>query len=177
MPNWVALPPVSLFSVPQKVTRDKKSVADISAQTAIITGHSTALGYGLRSYQKRILEFSSYFNYRDTLWQRYGATLKQGHRGKQHFTTPWTQLSQFIFQTWILGDVAYNKLWGPCLMAGFATVPVETSCSAAWVLVSKIDLRGICCVDGWWIELAQDRVQWRDLVIAVLNLWVLVPES
>jgi hypothetical protein len=30
--------------------------------------------------------------------------------------------------------------------------------------------------DGRWMELAQDRVQWRALVLAVLNLRVLLPE-
>jgi hypothetical protein len=36
-------------------------------------------------------------------------------------------------------------------------------------------LRG--CEDGRWIELAQDRVQWRALVLALLDLRVLLPES
>jgi hypothetical protein len=31
--------------------------------------------------------------------------------------------------------------------------------------------------DGRWMELAQDRVQWRALVLAVLNLLVLLPEN
>jgi hypothetical protein len=42
-----------------------------------------------------------------------------------------------------------------------------------WILISKMDLREIRCEDGRWIELAQDRVQWRALVLAVLNLRVL----
>jgi hypothetical protein len=37
----------------------------------------------------------------------------------------------------------------------------------------KVDVREI----GWdgvdWIDMAQDRVQWRALVNTVLNLWVL----
>jgi hypothetical protein len=33
------------------------------------------------------------------------------------------------------------------------------------------------CEDGRWMELARDRVQWRALVLAVLNLRVLLPES
>jgi hypothetical protein len=33
------------------------------------------------------------------------------------------------------------------------------------------------CCEGWrWMDLAQDRVQWRALVLAVLNLRVLLPE-
>jgi hypothetical protein len=44
-------------------------------------------------------------------------------------------------------------------------------------LISKMDLREIGCEDGRWIEQAQDHVQWRDLVLAVLNLRVLLPES
>jgi hypothetical protein len=31
--------------------------------------------------------------------------------------------------------------------------------------------------DGRWIELAQDRVQWQVLILAVLKLLVLLPES
>jgi len=38
-------------------------------------------------------------------------------------------------------------------------------------------LREIGCEDGRWMELAQDRVQWWALVLAVLNLRVLLPES
>jgi hypothetical protein len=34
----------------------------------------------------------------------------------------------------------------------------------------KKHLREIGCRDGRWIELAQDRVQWRAVVLAVLNL-------
>jgi hypothetical protein len=40
-----------------------------------------------------------------------------------------------------------------------------------------MDLREIGCEDGRRIELAQDRVQWQDLVLAVLNLLVLLPDS
>jgi hypothetical protein len=38
-----------------------------------------------------------------------------------------------------------------------------------------MDLREIGCEDGRWMELAQDRVQWRALVLAVLKLRVLLP--
>ena len=34
----------------------------------------------------------------------------------------------------------------------------------------------IGCEDGRWMELAQDRVQWWALVLAVLILLVLLPE-
>jgi len=40
-----------------------------------------------------------------------------------------------------------------------------------------IPFREIDCEDGKWMELAQDRVQWWALVLAVLNLCVLLPES
>jgi hypothetical protein len=41
----------------------------------------------------------------------------------------------------------------------------------------KMDLRemGWGCVE--WIHLAQDRDHWRDLVNAVMNVWVLAPRS
>jgi hypothetical protein len=44
-------------------------------------------------------------------------------------------------------------------------------------LISEMDLRETGCEDGRWMELAQDRVQWRALVLAVLNLRVLRPEA
>jgi hypothetical protein len=37
--------------------------------------------------------------------------------------------------------------------------------------------REMGCEDGRWMELAQDHVQWQALVLAVLNLRVLLPES
>jgi hypothetical protein len=40
----------------------------------------------------------------------------------------------------------------------------------------RIDIQKISCDDGRWMEVAQDRAQWRDLVLAVLNLRVLLPE-
>jgi hypothetical protein len=42
---------------------------------------------------------------------------------------------------------------------------------------SNLGFREIGCEDGRWMELAQNRVQWRALVLAVLNLRVLLPES
>jgi hypothetical protein len=39
-----------------------------------------------------------------------------------------------------------------------------------------MDLKEICCDDGRWMELAQDRVQWRALVSAALNFLVLPVE-
>ena len=40
-----------------------------------------------------------------------------------------------------------------------------------------MDLMEIGCEDGRWMELAEDRVQWWALVLAVLNRCVLLPES
>jgi hypothetical protein len=45
-----------------------------------------------------------------------------------------------------------------------------------WEDKIRIDLQKINCDDGRWMELAQDRVQWRGLVLAVLNLRALLPE-
>jgi hypothetical protein len=54
----------------------------------------------------------------------------------------------------------------------------ETCKTAAWKTRWEenitTDLREIGCEDGRWMELAQDRVQWQALVLAVLNLGVLL---
>ena len=62
-------------------------------------------------------------------------------------------------------------------MVGFGISGVEPLCSATRELINKIDLMEIGFVDGSWIELAQYHVQWWALVLAVLNLLVLLPES
>jgi hypothetical protein len=41
-----------------------------------------------------------------------------------------------------------------------------------WVNNIKMDLRNIGCDSVDWIDLAQDRDQWRALVNTVMNLWV-----
>jgi hypothetical protein len=41
----------------------------------------------------------------------------------------------------------------------------------------KIDLWEIGWRDVEWIHLAQDRDMWRALMNAVINLWVLAPQS
>jgi hypothetical protein len=41
----------------------------------------------------------------------------------------------------------------------------------------RIDLRDIGLGSVDWIRLAQDRDRWRDVVSAVMNLWVLAPRS
>jgi hypothetical protein len=41
----------------------------------------------------------------------------------------------------------------------------------------KMDLREISCGGMDWIQLAQDRDQWQAVVNAVMNLWVVVPQS
>jgi hypothetical protein len=38
-------------------------------------------------------------------------------------------------------------------------------------LISKMELRETGCEDGRWMELAQDRVQWRALAPSVLNTY------
>jgi hypothetical protein len=40
-----------------------------------------------------------------------------------------------------------------------------------------MDLREICCEVWKWIEMAHDRKQIWDLVLAVMKLFVLLPES
>jgi hypothetical protein len=44
------------------------------------------------------------------------------------------------------------------------------------VLIGKMDLREVGCEDVRWMELAQDRVKWQALVLAMLNLGVLLTE-
>jgi hypothetical protein len=39
-----------------------------------------------------------------------------------------------------------------------------------------MDLMETGCEDGRWIELAQDRVQWQALVLAVLNIQFLLSQ-
>jgi hypothetical protein len=41
-----------------------------------------------------------------------------------------------------------------------------------WVDNIKVDLREIGWIGMDWIDLAQDRDQWRALVNAAMNLWV-----
>jgi len=53
---------------------------------------------------------------------------------------------------------------GSCPVAGSGISVIEPSGSATTVLVNKIDLIDVGCEDGRWMELAQDRVQWRALV-------------
>jgi len=62
-------------------------------------------------------------------------------------------------------------------MAGFGISGIEPSSSDTRQLISKMDLLEIVCEVGKWMEPAQDRVQWQVLVLAVLNLLVLLPET
>jgi hypothetical protein len=63
-------------------------------------------------------------------------------------------------------------------MAGFGISGVEPSDSATRVFVNyKMNPREIGYEDGKWMELAQNRVQWRALVLALLNLRVVLSES
>ena len=60
---------------------------------------------------------------------------------------------------------------------GFGIGGVETFGSATRYMFIRLDLEEICCGDDRWIELAQDRIQMWALVLAVLKLPVLLPES
>jgi hypothetical protein len=53
----------------------------------------------------------------------------------------------------------------------------ETFGSATRRIFSKTDLGKTCCVDGKWIEMAEDRKQMWALVLAVMKLLVLLPED
>jgi len=41
-----------------------------------------------------------------------------------------------------------------------------------WMDNIKMDLQEVGCGDMYWIDLAQDRDRWRELVTAVMNLRV-----
>ena len=41
-----------------------------------------------------------------------------------------------------------------------------------WEDNTKMDLQEVVCGGINWIELAQDRDRWRELVNAVMNIWV-----
>jgi hypothetical protein len=64
---------------------------------------------------------------------------------------------------------------GSCPVAGFGISSVEPWGSATTVLVRWNSVK-TGCEDGRWMELAQDRVQWQALVLAVLNFGVLLPK-
>ena len=59
---------------------------------------------------------------------------------------------------------------GSCTIADFGFSGVEPSSSVTRVSVN------VGCGGGRWMELAQDRVQSRTLVLAVLNRLALLPE-
>jgi hypothetical protein len=40
-----------------------------------------------------------------------------------------------------------------------------------------VGFREICCEIGKWMKMAHDGIQWWTLVVAMLNLWVLLPDS
>jgi hypothetical protein len=67
----------------------------------------------------------------------------------------------------------YCLAWGRLLCADFVG---QESCKVDEneKVNSRVDFREIVCEDGRWMELAQDRVQWLALVLAVLNSRVLL---
>ena len=42
-----------------------------------------------------------------------------------------------------------------------------------WENIIKVDLREVGSVPGYWINLAEDRDQWRAYLTAVMTSWVL----
>jgi len=62
--------------------------------------------------------------------------------------------------------------FGSFRIAIFGINVLKLSSSAIRSLVSKTGLREIRCEGGRWVELAQDDVQWRNLVPAVLNVQI-----
>jgi len=57
-----------------------------------------------------------------------------------------------------------------CVMGGGEWIIQNFKGTTYW------NVRETSCEVVRWMELAQDRVQWRVLVLAVLNLWVLLPQ-
>jgi hypothetical protein len=41
-----------------------------------------------------------------------------------------------------------------------------------WEDIIKVDLKEVGCGGMDWVELAQDRARWRELVNVVVNVWV-----
>jgi hypothetical protein len=66
---------------------------------------------------------------------------------------------------------------GSCPVVDFGISGVEPSNSATRELIIKMGLSEVVREDERWMELAQDHVQWWALVLAVLNLQILLPES
>jgi hypothetical protein len=52
--------------------------------------------------------------------------------------------------------------------------PLETLRRQVYI---KIGLREIIWEGGRWMEVAQNRIQWRDFVLSVLNLRVILPKT
>jgi len=50
-------------------------------------------------------------------------------------------------------------------------------CRRLWEDNIKMELTEIGCQHGRWVEMTQDHVHWEALLLAVLNLQVLLPES
>jgi hypothetical protein len=61
---------------------------------------------------------------------------------------------------------------------GSGSCPV-TACGSSGIEPSdsKMDLMEVICENGRWIELAQGRVQWQAVVLALLSHRVLLSDS
>jgi hypothetical protein len=70
----------------------------------------------------------------------------------------------------------YVTCSGSCPVVGFGMLNLRVLLPENQ-LISKFTLREIGSEHRRWLELAQDCVQWRALVLGVLNLRVLLPDS
>jgi hypothetical protein len=64
----------------------------------------------------------------------------------------------------------YGGDWGSSPVVGLGICGLEHTGSVTRELASLMGLRKLGCEDGRWMELAQDGVQRKALILSVLNL-------
>ena len=69
-----------------------------------------------------------------------------------------------------LGEEVARSGLGSCQMVGGGLF--ESLGCASRQVVSKMDFRGMGCEDGRLVELDQDLVKWRSVMLLVLQLWI-----